>query len=419
MVKTMLDTVLQTINEYQMLARGERVVCAVSGGADSVAMLRALCLLRERLGIEVCAVHCNHGLRGAESDRDAAFAKALCAELGVSCYTETLTLDPHAPGLEARAREARYAFFARAAEALHAQKIATAHHANDNLETLLFHLARGSGLRGLCGIPPVRGNIIRPMLMVTKEQILAFLRREGAAWVEDATNYDEDFTRNLIRARIVPLLCEISPAAVENSARCQTTLRQDEDALCRAAEDWLAEQADETALPIAAGALPDALAARVVQLKCKKIMKKDNQVLDFAHVCAIINLMRQPETVGRVSLAQEWSACRAGDRIYFVKAAPPLAQTRLRCGESLCVSGYRITCTDGEILVRARRDGDRIRLAGRKTRLIKKIFCDAKIPRHLRDQIPVIERDGAIIAICGFGFAEGYDNGGVQIAFDS
>lgn len=437
----MLDSVLQTILEYHMLTRGERVVCGLSGGADSVAMLRALCLLRERLGISVAAAHFNHGLRGAESERDAQFSARLCEEFGVEYYMERASLSADTPGVEARAREARYAFFTRAKERLSAQKIATAHHAGDNLETMLFHLARGSGLRGLSGIPPVRGDIIRPLLFTEKEEIVAFLQREKLCWVEDSSNGDEALTRNLIRMRIVPLLREVHPDAVRNSARCAKTLRQDEEALDDLAREWLSRQAralpppgstapsplsplllrelHRNALPVSAGTLPDAVCARVIQFQYKKIFENRNQDLDFSHICAIMNLLRQSEPTGGINISRHCYVRRAGAYVYFVDTAARLSPIPLQCGESVVLSGYRITCRRGTVIVRARRDGDRIKLAGRRTRLIKKIFCDAKIPLFLRDRIPVIERDGRLIAVCGFGFAEGYDNGGVLIEFDA
>ena len=242
--------------------------------------------------------HLNHGLRGEESDRDAQFAAHLCAEYALEYYTEKISLSTEDTGIEARAREARYAFFARACAALHAQKIATAHHAHDNLETVLFHLARGSGLRGLCGIPPVRGNIIRPLIFTTKQEILTFLGEQKLSWVEDSSNQNEDFTRNFIRSQIVPMLCRIHPDAVENSARCTKTLLKDERALCEMAEKWLAAQGKEDWIPISAGELSDAVCARVIRMKFKKIFENKNQDLDFSHVCAIINLIRQSKSTG-------------------------------------------------------------------------------------------------------------------------
>ena len=166
----MLNNICKTLREYHMVSPGETVVCCVSGGADSMALLFALYLLAKKLNIQVSAAHFNHGLRGEESDRDAAFVRDFCRGYGISLYEKKQQVTPGKKGLEAACREARYAFFRTLPG-----KIATAHTADDNAETLILHLIRGTGLKGLGGITPVNGGIIRPMLMTTREQVLAFL----------------------------------------------------------------------------------------------------------------------------------------------------------------------------------------------------------------------------------------------------
>lgn len=157
--------------DISLLPPGGGVLCAVSGGADSVYLLCRLCELRESLGLRVWAAHYNHCLRGAESDRDEAFVRDLCAGLGVEAYSGRGDVAAFARenglGTEDAARRLRYAFLEQTADALGADAIATAHTADDNAETMLLNLARGAGLRGLCGIPPRRGRVIRPILGVT------------------------------------------------------------------------------------------------------------------------------------------------------------------------------------------------------------------------------------------------------------
>ena len=172
-----------------LFSEGDRVICAVSGGADSMAMLWCLHCLQSELSVSVQAAHFNHRLRGAESDRDERFVREFCASRGIALTVGAAPEGSYgASGVEETARRLRYAFF----ETLDCDKLATAHNANDNAETVLLNLMRGAGLRGLCGIPPVRGRIVRPLLFASRTEILEFLRAEGVAFVEDSTNAADD-----------------------------------------------------------------------------------------------------------------------------------------------------------------------------------------------------------------------------------
>ncbi|MBP3249532.1 MAG: tRNA lysidine(34) synthetase TilS, partial [Ruminococcus sp.] len=182
----MLEKIWELIRRYNMLSQGDTVVCGLSGGADSVCLLLVMCELREKLGITVRALHVNHCLRGSESDRDEDFCRALCEKLGVQFKAVKCDVSGYAAekGLstEEAARELRYAIFAENSRGC---KMATAHNAGDNLETVLLNLTRGTALRGMAGIPPVRGNIIRPLLSVTRRQIEEFLRENHQPCVTD------------------------------------------------------------------------------------------------------------------------------------------------------------------------------------------------------------------------------------------
>ena len=198
----MLHCMTETIHRYAMVQPGDTVTVALSGGADSTALLLGLLALREQLGISLRAVHVNHHLRGAESDRDAAFCAQLCEERQVPFFLGTCDVATYAAqrkhtSCEMAARELRYAQL----EALcpPGSKIATAHTASDNTETVLERLTRGTGLAGLCGIPPIRGRIIRPLLYVTRPQILGFLAQQHQSYVTDSTNAQDAFFRNRLR----------------------------------------------------------------------------------------------------------------------------------------------------------------------------------------------------------------------------
>ena len=217
----------ETIAAYGMLAPGERVLAALSGGADSVALL----LVLRELGYTVSACHLEHGLRGAEAERDAAFCQDLCDSLHIPLFVKHADTAAHAKetrqSIETAARALRYAFFAEVLAQTGIPKVATAHTASDNLETVLFHLVRGTGLDGLCGIPPVRDQIIRPLIACTRDAVEAELARRGQPFVTDSTNLSDHYTRNRLRHAVVPVLQSLSPHAEQAAAGLSARLRLD------------------------------------------------------------------------------------------------------------------------------------------------------------------------------------------------
>ena len=222
----MLNKLLAFVRKYNLITPGERVVCAVSGGADSVALLFALYLLREKLDITLSAAHFNHNLRDAESDEDETFVRQLCSRYDIPLNVGSAQVTAGKKGLEAAAREARYAFFATLPG-----KIATAHTADDNAETVLLHLIRGTGLKGLGAIAPMRGNIIRPMLDVTRQEVEDFLAEYHLQYRQDSSNDTDTFLRNRIRHHVMPLLKQENPKICENLSAMAQRLRLDEQAL--------------------------------------------------------------------------------------------------------------------------------------------------------------------------------------------
>ena len=207
--------------EYAMLPAGGHVLCAVSGGADSVCLLHLLKGQAEAADFSLTAAHFDHGLRGEDSRRDAAFVAQLCRDWGVPCVTGSGDVAVEAgrrgAGLEETARDLRYAFLEEAADAVDADVIATAHNAGDNVETLLLHLIRGSGLQGLAGIPPRRGRLVRPLLATSRAEITAYLEAHGLPHVEDASNADPAFARNKLRHQVLPLLRDLNPRLEESA----------------------------------------------------------------------------------------------------------------------------------------------------------------------------------------------------------
>lgn len=225
--------VLETIRRHAMIRAGNRVGLGVSGGADSVAMFRIFADLRERLGITVFALHFNHQLRGREADEDERFAKSLAAEFAFEFESGRAGVKDAARergwNLEDAARRLRYTFFSACAEGQRLDRVAVAHTANDQAETVLSHLLRGSGLTGIAGIYPVAGRIIRPLLEVRREDLREYLRGLGQPWREDATNLDVSRTRARIRHELIPVLIrDFEPAAVTRLARLAQHARENE-----------------------------------------------------------------------------------------------------------------------------------------------------------------------------------------------
>lgn len=241
-ISSFLDSVKSAIADYNMLSAGDEVVVALSGGADSVSLLHSLCKLAEELAITVSACHVNHGLRGEESDADMEFCRRLCGELSVPLEildTEVRSFQKKHESIEETARRVRYDFFARVSAG---KKLATAHNSNDSAETVLLNMMRGTGLKGLCGIPPVRENIIRPLIYCTREEVECYCADAGLTYVTDKTNLSTDYTRNKVRHIILPEIMKINGSFMETSARMQRNLREDSDFLER-----LAQQAMESA----------------------------------------------------------------------------------------------------------------------------------------------------------------------------
>ncbi|MDE7226195.1 MAG: tRNA lysidine(34) synthetase TilS, partial [Ruminococcus sp.] len=226
----MIEKIHAFIEKYDMINSGDTVICGLSGGADSVCLLLSLLRLSEDMGFSVEAVHVNHCLRGEESDRDENFCRQLCLMLNVLFTAVSCDVGSHAESesisLEQAARDMRYQALQRIADG---KKIATAHNADDNIETILLNLVRGSGIKGLSGIPPVRGNIIRPLLTISRNEIEEYLSSENQDYVTDSTNLTDDYTRNKIRHNVIPVLKTINSSLADTTARTAEVLRSEND----------------------------------------------------------------------------------------------------------------------------------------------------------------------------------------------
>ena len=402
----MLNKLLSFIRRYQMLCPGDHVTCAVSGGADSVALLFAMYLLREKLGITLGAAHFNHGLRGEESDADEQFVRQLCHRYDIALTVGSGEVLPGKKGLEAAARDARYAFLNSLPG-----KIATAHTANDNAETVLMHMVRGTGLKGLGGIAPVNGRLIRPMLTVTREEVIAFLEEYHLSYVTDSSNDTDQFLRNRLRHHVMPLLQKENPQIAENLSAMAFRLRQDEEALRELS------RCEETPDIPSLKKMPAALRSRALRgmLEAWGVPEPEAE-----HVRLVERLVFSDKPSAKVFLPNGVIVARRYDTLVCLAEQAPLAERELACPGQLELPelGLKVFCEPadapvdgvdcftvvphGRICVRCRKAGDTMRLYG-GTKELKKIYIDRKIPAAGRMQIPVIADDEGILGVYGLG----------------
>lgn len=399
----MLNKLEAFARQQGMLKKGDRIVCAVSGGADSMALLWAMYLLKDKWQLHLSAAHFNHHLRGEESDRDAAFVEDFCRDYGIefACGQTHVAAGPK--GLEAAARDARYAFL----ETLPG-KVATAHTADDNAETVLMHLVRGTGLKGLGGIRPIRGNLIRPMLTVTRQEVLAFLQAYSIPYVEDSSNREDSFLRNRLRHHVMPLLQEENPRLSQNLSAMALRLRQDEQALC---ED--ARRLHTRHVPTLRAMSP-AIRNRVLSNLLTEAGVREPEA---SHMAAVNDLLYSDNPSAQAMLPGGIIIARRYDTLTEDCTPHELQPQPLSCPGVVELVGLRISCCvvtqagagegftvapRGEMVIRSRQPGDAMRLPG-GTKSLKKIMIDRKIPAHLRKSIPVIADSEGVLCVYGIG----------------
>ena len=387
----MLNKLREFSRQQGLIQPGDAIVCAVSGGADSMALLWALYLLKEEWNLQVSAAHFNHNLRGAESDRDEAFVREFCAGYGIPLHVGAGTIVPGKKGLEAAARDARYAFLKTLPG-----KIATAHTADDNAETLLMHLVRGTGLKGLGGIMPKNGNIIRPMLSITRQEIEEFLDEYAVDHIDDSSNAGDDFLRNRIRHHVMPLLKEENPRLSQNLSAMALRLRQDEEALAQQAAFEGAPKVEVLRQ------MAPAVRARALEKFLKDSGVKEPEAVHIRQADALVfsnNPSARANFPGGLIIGRKY------DILAVVSAQSQEISCQLRCtpAEDIQNTTHIFTVVPvGNVYIRSRETGDAIRLPG-GTKSLKKLYIDRKIPASQRDSVPVICDDLGILAVGGIG----------------
>ena len=414
----MENKVLQAIERFSLLENGNNITVALSGGADSMALLFALVALRDKLGITVTAAHLNHGIRGEEALRDQNFVKNECEKFGIDCvcgYADIPRIaNEKGISTELAARQVRYDFLEKTAP----QLIATAHNADDNLETVIFNLTRGTALDGLCGIPPKRGRIIRPVLLCTRAEIEQYCEKNNIPFVTDSTNLSDDYTRNKIRHNIIPKLCEINENVQNSVLRTTQSLREDSALLCSMAENYISENFSENMLNIELFEKLDiSIVKRVIKLFFERVLPQIS--LESVHIDKIYSILK---TGGKTSIPKNCYAVVKNGKLSFEKKSQNTEKKQFKV--EICQKNSEflknvqkvnnlflknlIDCDKiiGKSVVRTRQAGDKIRLVNRGcTKTLRDIFTECKIPVEERDSIPVISDDKGVIWIYGIGVA--------------
>ena len=383
---------------HRMVQPGDHVICALSGGADSVALLFALYLQKEKLGIRLSAAHFNHHLRGEESDADEAFVRELCDRFDIPLYVGQGHVTAGEKGLEAAARVARYDYLRTLPG-----KIATAHTADDNAETMLLHLVRGTGLKGLGGITPVGEKLIRPMLLITRKEVEAFLEEYCLRHIEDSSNGSDQFLRNRLRHHVMPLLRAENPQLALSLSETALRLRQD-DAFLEAEA-----RRQETVEVKTLREMPEALRHRILENLLKKWGVREPESRHIAMAESLVfseNPSARANLPGNITLER----CYGDLRKQADAAAPETAIINCPGVTELPQWGLRVTCSPaekglrpvGNVVLRSRLPGDEMRLPG-GTKSLKKLFIDKKIPSSQRDRIPVLADEMGVLAVYGLG----------------
>lgn len=399
----MLNKLRSFVKQYDLVSPGDRITVALSGGKDSVALLFALYLLKDEWQITLGAAHFNHHLRGEESQRDQQFVQNLCARYDIPLTVGEGWVQPGEKGLEAAAREARYAFFRTLPG-----KIATAHTADDNAETVLLRMLRGTGLKGLGAIAPQNGNVIRPLLAATGQDVEEFLVSYSLPHVEDSTNGEDAFLRNRVRHSILPMLRQENPRISETLSSMALLLRQDEACLGG----------------LASGPMPPVSRLREMEpsvrrryldrfLKDSGIREPEqSHILQAERLVFHWNPSASMNFPGGIVIGREYDTLV---RRETPKTLEPRALTgtvflselnlwvTVEEAQSLEQGPDTFTVVpNGVLRLRCREAGDSICLPG-GTRSLKKLFIDRKIPADRRGLVPVLWDDRGILGVRGIG----------------
>ena len=424
----------QFIEKFHIFEKGAGIIVGLSGGADSVALLEVLCELRAEYGLRLAAVHVHHGIR-EEAQQDVDFCKVLCEKKRVLFRCEYVDVpgiaDAQGMSLEEAGRQVRYQIFEKYRQQMQYDKIAVAHHTNDQAETILFQLFRGTGLRGLAGMAASRDHIIRPLLGVSRQEIEQYLAEKNLDHVTDATNFSEIYTRNKIRHRIIPLAEEISPSAVEHMSNTAGQLREILDFMQEQADAFLEAHGADYVLPLSELRSQHIALQKMIIMEAVSRVVGSRKDITGRHIESILSLLdKQGEKTlhlpKQVTIVKSYeSLCfRKGveerevgdeeryeikpDRIYVLSDGTFL-ETRLILYNNLeniskndCIKWFDYDKIIGTLFLRKREKGDYLTIrddGARKS--LQDYLVNEKVPREERDKIWVLAEDSHIMWVLG------------------
>lgn len=426
----MISKFYDALRKYNMISPGDKILVGVSGGADSMCLLHILYSLKDELDITVGAAHINHMIRGAEADRDEETVREFCDKLDIPFFCTRIDIPKLSReqnlGTELCARNERYKYF----NSLDFDKIATAHTGSDCIETMLMNLSRGASLKGLCSIPPVRGNIIRPLILFTRSDTESYCRQNNIEYVIDSTNLTEDYTRNKYRLSVLALLKNINVSFEQNALRCIDSIREDEEYLT-GESDTLFEKAyipEKEALNTSIlKDSPKPLATRVIRRYLNEIL---NSEFDAEHINFIFDKLNSDFALtlpGNILIqCKDSILCRKEIPAVINCPEPVIIEN---CDNFKCNFGktnIEIFLTDtgdfadneavidadkikGNLIIRCRNAGDRIFLSRYHcNKKLKQLFTECRIPPEKRRFIPVICDSENIICVAGIGTSAKY-----------
>ncbi len=440
-VRIRFEKALSDFGIGNLIDKADRIIIGFSGGADSRVLLSLLKEYTHERKEIICA-HVNHMIRGEDADRDEMNCVEWANEYGVPIRISRIDVPTIAKregkGIEETARNVRYGFFdSLVSEFNGVSLIATAHNADDNLETVLFNLLRGSGTHGMTGIPPVRdGKYIRPLILCSSSLIRDYCRKNGISYNIDQTNTDTEYTRNYIRNRIVPLLGTITNDPVDSVSRMCSILRADDDYILSAADSFIDKNGCGTQSLDKLLNLHNAVLSRVIERLYRFAGGK--RTLSKTHVDSVIDAIRNKKGTVFLSLPDGIFFTRSGESVYFsigrlhcdgiegafhlkvdgepfvfgdvaVAASTNPLPTLFLQENIYNLSIHKLTNFDkikGDIFIRGRVDGDSFRFGG-ITRKVKKLFSEKKIPFDKRNRLPIIADNDGIIWIPGFPLRDG------------
>lgn len=423
----MIDRIVSALTEAGV-PDGAVLTVAFSGGADSTSLLHIMASLRETRGYTVTAAHFHHGLRGAEADADERFCRSFCERLAIPLSVGRADVRAEAErtgeGIEEAARRLRYAFLEQTAPGY----LLTAHTADDQLETVLMDLCRGAGVRGLAGIPPARGRILRPMLSVTRKEIEQYCAAQGLAYCTDRTNADETYRRNYIRHTVVPALETLNPRVRETVAAACRGLSADADHLEAAGAALLTEADTGDGLAIDRLLSADA-ASRAAALR-RYVFLETGLRVSRPTVEELDRLLSHP---GRYNFEGGHFALSAGGKLRLTASlrGEPFSLPLSPEPDGLVCGGFRFstvpmeefrnfskihkkllfTALDydkltGAVWIRSRRPGDRLHIAGRDCgKTVPKLLAERGVPPYRRDEIPLVADENGVAMVCGYAVA--------------